>query len=658
MEDENEIKTVLLVEDDDAHLELITSSFERNSGNYRILTARSIKEAAAVINDGGIDLIISDYKLSDGLGEELIQTAGGAFPIVIMTSHGSEHLAVEMLKTGALDYIVKSPQTFLEMPHIAARALREWSHIDGKKKAAEALIKNAESYRALIEASGDILLRFDRNYKITYASRTIDKYFDGSQANPTAKFIDEVGFHDKTADFLKANIDKVFKTKKNIETELEVHFERRNESKIFEFRFFAELDISGDILSVISVARDITERKKHEEELKKARDEAEAANVAKTMFLANMSHEIRTPMNGIMGFTELLAMSELDGDQKEFVDLISLSSAHLLEIINDILDFSKIETGKLKLFKQPFDIKEMIKKLFGFFNAVSKNKELKLKYEIDTRIEESYTGDPLRINQILTNLLSNAIKFTNAGEVIMSLNEEARGESISIIKITVTDTGIGIAADKINEIFENFHQLENSYTKKYAGIELGLSIAKNLIQLMNGEITVNSTPGVGSSFFVTLPLERRVSESIKITGGESEFYPAASEAGVKNFKNKILIAEDDYLNQRLLIKLFKDRGYKADIANNGLEALKFYESGDYSLILMDIQMPELDGLSAIKTIREREAGALKRTPIIAVTAFALKHQLDEFIAAGADDYISKPFDIKEFWTKLNNFIDK
>jgi len=363
-------------------------------------------------------------------------------------------------------------------------------------------------------------------------------------------------------------------------------------------------------------------------------------------------------MNGIMGFAKLLSMSELSGEQKEFVDLISLSSDHLLEIINDILDFSKIEAGKLKLINQPFSIKEMIKKLFGFFNAINKNKKVKLKCEIDARIEDSYMGDPLRIHQILTNLLSNAIKFTAAGEVVICLSEQARTESISTIKITVTDTGIGIPDDKINEIFETFHQLENSYTKKYAGIGLGLSIVKNLLQLMNGEISVTSSLGRGSAFSVTLHLKRRANESITIAGVDDEIKTAGSGGSFEKPPCNILIAEDDYLNQRLLIKLLSEKGFEIDVANNGFDALKLYESGDYSLILMDIQMPELDGLSAIKTIREREAGTLKHTPIIAATAYALKEQLEEFIAAGADACISKPFDMKEFWIKVNNFIDK
>jgi len=269
MPDDSKIRTILLVEDDDAHLELILASFERSSESYRLMAAKSIAEARPLIKAGGMELMISDYKLPDGLGEELILAAEGAFPVIIMTSQGSEHLAVEMLKIGALDYIVKSPQMFMEMPHIAARAIDEWRHINEKNRAAEALIKNAESYRILIETSGDVLMKFDKDYKISYASGTIGKYFDGGPAALAGKSIDETGFHSKITDFLKSNIKEVLQTKKNVEAELEVFLEQVNETIIFEFRFFAELDISGQAISVICVARDITGRKRYEEELKK-----------------------------------------------------------------------------------------------------------------------------------------------------------------------------------------------------------------------------------------------------------------------------------------------------------------------------------------------------------------------------------------------------
>ncbi len=279
---------------------------------------------------------------------------------------------------------------------------------------------------------------------------------------------------------------------------------------------------------------------------------------------------------------------------------------------------------------------------------------MKIRYLIDPKIENSYTGASLRINQILSNLVSNAIKFTPRGEVTLSIYEESRGKSVSIVKITVADTGIGISRDRIDEIFDPFHQLENSYTKKYAGIGLGLSIVKNLVSLLDGEIKVESELNRGTSFILKLPLERNPGE----TNSEEVFGPALAgqssppAAGVK----RILIAEDDFSNRKLMLKILHEKGCEADIACDGQEALEKYAKNIYGLILMDVQMPRLDGLSAIKTIREKEAAGAPRTCIIAVTAFALKHQQEEFIAAGADGCITKPFDINDFWDEIKKYL--
>ncbi|BDC52934.1 hypothetical protein F183_A52490 [Bryobacterales bacterium F-183] len=404
------------------------------------------------------------------------------------------------------------------------------------------------------------------------------------------------------------------------------------------------------------ISRDITHRIEVERELTESKDKAEAATRAKSAFLANMSHEIRTPINGIIGMNQLLLESRLTPDQREWADAVRLSSESLLSIVNDVLDISKIESGKMEIDRIPFDLNSVLQHAIKLMRPRANGQGLDLQFHYGAETPRHFIGDPLRIRQVALNYVSNAVKFTpRGGSIHVSVSTLDRTAKACNMRISVTDTGIGIPADVQAGLFQKFTQVDSSVTRKYGGTGLGLAITKELATLMGGSVGLLSQQNQGSTFWLDVPL---VLDPSPKPEKEPDAQPA--HALPSDGLWRILLVEDNRVNQKLLARMLRTRNCDAILAENGQEAIEKYQPGTYDLILMDCQMPVLDGYSATEAIRNLE-NALQsdRTPIVALTANAMVGDREQCLNAGMDDYLSKPIhredldQVLEKWLKGN-----
>ena len=400
----------------------------------------------------------------------------------------------------------------------------------------------------------------------------------------------------------------------------------------------------GDL--VFGVARDVTVRLAAEAAMAAAREAAEAANRAKTDFLANMSHEIRTPMNGVIGVTAALARTELAPEQREMVGLIESSGVTLERLVSDILDLSKIEAGRLEIETRAFDLRGEIDGVIDVFRLRAEEKGLGFPVVIGPTARGEFVGDSVRLRQVLANLLSNAVKFTTAGEVAVEIEvREAKGSGPCMLGIEVRDTGVGFDADYARQLFDRFSQADGSITRKFGGTGLGLSISRALVEMMGGAIEARSEPGQGSCFRIALPMPRSRSLADYDAGAARRPEADAEALSAERLaKLRVLLAEDHPVNQRVVQLILAPLGTELTIVENGRAAVEAARHGTFDVILMDMQMPEMDGLAATRAIRALEQdGGLPRIPLVMLSANAMRQHQEDARAAGADQHLAKPF---------------
>ncbi|WP_263603359.1 response regulator [Chryseobacterium sp. PET-29] len=509
--------------------------------------------------------------------------------------------------------------------------LWKYNDISERKRAEDHLRRQEEKYRNIIANMNLGLIEVDNNQMIQYANQSFCDVsgFEADELigkNPSQLFL----YGENNMKFLEEQIEL---RKKGVSSVYQLPVKnKRGEIRWWAISGAPNYDDQGNLLGSVGIHLDITDQKKLEEELKLQRAKALEASKAKEVFLANMSHEIRTPLNAIIGFLRELKRAGVSGSQQEFLDYSYNASQHLLSIINNILDISKIESGEMLLENKNFSLKESIENVITILKPKAREKGLMLTTSFSDRLYPVFKGDPSKIEQVLYNILGNALKFTNQGKIAVDckvLQDLPHQQTFSIV---ITDTGIGMSEEYVRSIFKKFNQEDSSISRKYGGTGLGMSITKELIHLMKGEIDVKSEKNVGTSITIQLVLHKGNEKLNRDVSAEKQHIVLD---GIR-----VLLVEDNELNQLVAENSLKHYNCLVTKADNGRIAVELLEKEQFDIILMDIQMPEMDGIEATQILRENMG---VKTPIIALTANAFKSEIDKCISIGMDDYITKPF---------------
>ncbi|MBN2476817.1 MAG: response regulator [Pirellulales bacterium] len=646
---------ILLVEDDPAHAGLIQRAFTSRGDRVRLTVAGTLEEARACVRQSPPDLLIVDLRLPDGRGTELLSGVDApSFPSVVMTSFGNEEAAVEAIKAGAMDYVVKSATTMAEMPRIAERVLREWQYVVQRGRAEKELRQSKDRLDLALQSAN--LGFWDWNVQ------TGEHFVSRRWAEVLGYRLDEV---EENFRFFEEHIhpDDAQRTIEALHAQLEhgtpYRPEFRMRTKTGDWVWIqcmgkvVERDPDGRPLRMIGVHQDITERKLTEIALTRARLDAEAANRAKGEFLANMSHEIRTPMTAILGHLDLLNEScprqcpISQGEMDDHFQAISQHADHLLQILGNILDLSMIEAGGLRTESTPCSPCGILAEVVSLMRVRAVDKRLDLKVEHDGPIPETIHTDPARLRQILINLIGNAIKFTELGGVRVVVRLLADRQDQPQLQIEVIDTGIGIAEEQMARLFSPFYQADTSSTREFGGTGLGLATSKRLAEMLGGDIHARSTLGEGSSFTLTIVTGPLEGVSLLEHPSEAPYgtRPTEAENAVQQvaLDCRLLLAEDGPDNQRLISLVLRKAGAEVTLADNGQAAVDLAlaaqrDGKSFDIVLMDMQMPILDGYDATRRLR---AEGLTQ-PIVALTAHAMAEDRQICLEAGCDDYMAKP----------------
>ena len=644
---------ILVIDDDAVDRQTLRRALKKADLEFSLT---EFYEAPEVLNhlagNNNYDCIFLDYLLpgTDGLALlKKLRLGGTKTPIIIITSQGDEKLAVEMMKSGASDYVVKDQITAPNIKKII-QSVTLLRNVERQKEATEQALKLSEARLSVAQKIAKIG-NWERNLKNNeiYWSEEMYRIFEVDPDKYDPK--DHLNlFHPDDKHLIKQGFENA-KSGKPHNLDMRIILPEGN-YKCINVQGYLQYDEQNQLEKLYGTVQDINQRKLVERELRDAKKVAEESGKIKEQFLANMSHEIRTPMNAITGFTKLLLQSQANftSEQQRYINFIHNAGENLLVIINDILDFSKIEAGKLVLEHVDFYLQDVVDNVLGLFKGMASKKNVIIFEVIDEEVPLHLKGDPVRLNQVLMNLISNAIKFTEKGHIKLEVSSLRQSGTKVLLRFTVEDTGIGISEDTLKRVFDSFTQASSDTTRKFGGTGLGLTIAKKIVALQKGEINVRSKLGKGTVFITDLPFKKGAAD-----------VPKASMEGISKQKAtipdyprhlKVLMAEDNVMNQELSIAIFKDIGWALDIANNGLVALEKLQASKYDIVLMDIQMPIMDGYEATLQIRNKLQAPLSEIPIMAITAHALNSEINKCLAAGMNDYISKPFKTSDLISKV------
>ncbi len=608
---------VLCVDDNPHDLALLRDALERESEGFLIIEAKDKEAFEKALAKDDFDVVITDFNILGFEGLEVVHKVKQRYPdipVIIVTGTGSEEVAVTALKMGADDYVIKNLSHIAKLPQTILRTIES-------KKVQKELNQERENLRSIMENISDGILVVDKDYTLLYANPAAHKMFGSPK---------------------KGLIGTTFGYPITSETPIDIDLPLRSGGP-----GTAEMLITHgkwkDKDCFIVVLRDITERKKAEEELAKAKKAAEAANQAKTIFLANMSHEIRTPMNAILGFANLLRQDpSLTETQRTYVQSICDAGEHLLALINDILEISRIESGRTELKSEVFSLHNMLENLKLMMGDQAQKKGLQFNLSYPKALPEFVKGDRHKLQQILINIIGNAIKFTEKGFVLVKIKVEPSNKPDKLRFIAeVQDSGPGMSREEQDNIFNLFEQ--GSVGKSLGGTGLGLNISRGLARLMEGDITVVSEKGKGSTFRFDVLLTRvtKETEPTKSIHTQKKVVGLAPDIAPP----RILVVDDNLANRILLVEMLRPIGFEIREAANGQEALEIFEEWQPHCVLMDVKMPVMDGYEATRRIKATKGG--QSTVVIAVTASIFPENKAKIQDAGFDAFILKPFKLEK-----------
>ncbi|WP_143961145.1 PAS domain S-box protein [Litoribacter populi] len=513
------------------------------------------------------------------------------------------------------------------------------------------LQRSEEKYRNLVEESTEIIFSLGADLELTYISPNVKQFLGYEPHEVTSGSLTKFLHPDDTEAFVQKMKESNVFFQENQYLEFKLNH-KNGDYKIFSANGKVIKDQDGKFKYYTGIARDISKLKEAQRELYIAKEKAEQASMVKSQFLSIMSHEIRTPMNAVIGMSHLLIEDNPREDQLENLRTLQFSAENLLGLINDILDYSKIESGKIELEHVDFEPKNVLNRMMHSHTFQAREKSLEILAKVDPKIPDILNGDPVRLGQIINNLISNAIKFTEKGHVKISLSNVGETVKTVTVRFMFEDTGIGIDEDKKDIIFEAFTQASTETTRKFGGTGLGLAIVKKLVELFDSRIVVQSQKGSGTLFMFDIKFNKYIKKSVVSHDND--------EKKIKNLTQaKILVAEDNLVNQIMIRKfLTKWEAGHVEFANNGLEALELFEKGDFNIMLLDLQMPEMDGFEVARVVRSHADESKRNIPIIALTASSLIEVKDQLDEVGMDDYIPKPFNPDNLYARMIKYLQK
>jgi len=638
---------IRLISDNPDDVPLIQQAFEKNDIITKIILYETEPRKGCAETSGCDGIIIKNQPFPDII----------SIPSLLLIQPGNEKTAAKAIKAGADNYLIMDKQNnYLDLlPTVFMKMIQKKNDHIAREQAEKSLRESEEKYRSMAKAIPDPMYICSSDFRITFMNPAMIKRIGR----------DAIGEHCyKAVHKFDKRCTWCFYEKilKGINYEVEVN--NPNDGRYYHISNSPVFHEDGSV-SKMTILRDITEKKENEALVKKAKEAAEAANRVKSEFMENMSHEIRTPMNSVIGMIDLALNTNLNSRQRDFLETARISADSLMELLNDILELSEMEISRnMKLDEKDIEIRHFMETLIKCLLPRVRQKDLDMTVNISHDVPDFIKTDSRRLRQILKNLIRNAIKFTEKGKIEIHCkinNNESRVQVKPLVQVSdlnqhefyllfaVSDTGIGIAPDRIENIFERFTQVDSSFTRRFGGTGMGTTLSKHLTEMMGGNIWVKSELGKGSTFYFTI--KTGAGKRVKISE------PVIQKPCPKPEKYlRILLAEDNLLNQKLVTTILDIRGHKTAVVANGREALESFEKEHFDLILMDIQMPEMDGLEATRQIREKEKSRNTRIPIVAITAHAMQRDKEQCIAAGMDAYLSKPIRHDHFLATIESLV--